>query len=594
MRPRWYKLAYPTLILIAFLTAFAASAQVTAPVLELNAGSDRYPLAPYIELLEDPQRSYTIHDVTEPDVAAQFRPAHARSINLGVSKSAYWLRFTVHDNRPRGGILTALLLDLSWENLDSVRLYIPPDEGADYRMIETGTRYQTPPSPLRGMRPIIALDTEDGTTHTFHVRVEHEGALFLPAHIRSVESYLALNWLRSAINGFYIGMLFSIAVYNFLLFLAIRQRVYLLYVGYVAFGMIYYLFRINLFTETVFLGLPDIDDRARMAALAIAAICCFQFARDFLFTREQAPRADVMLRAASWTWAALACLIPLLSVNFLDTATSILGILSPLICLAAGISSHRQGFAPSRYFIAAWALLSIAYTLWSLMHLGLIPAEEYVPWILLGVSGFEIILLSFALSHRIRVLREEREAAGQRERRYREMAITDELTGLYNVRFFRAQIPLETQRAEKLSLPLSLALLDLDDFKKFNDTHGHPAGDAALRHVGQVILQCVRERDIACRYGGEEFVILFPATTIEEATEAADRIRLTYNQVRRSAGMPHYGATLSMGIAQMLPQETAEALIERADRALYQAKHSGKNRIVLAPARPPRPRQPRK
>jgi diguanylate cyclase (GGDEF)-like protein len=580
--------------LVALFAAWAAAAGAEQAVLTLHPQQDEYRLAPHAYLLKDADKALTIQDVSAPERAGEFLPVHSRSLNLGVSDAAYWIRFTLKDDRPRSGILQSLVLDLSWENLDSVRLFIPRAGEAGFRMLETGGRYQRPNSPLRGMRPVIALDTEDNTTATYYLRIEHEGALFLPLHIRSVENFLALNWSRAAINGFYVGMLFSIAMYNFLLFLALRQRVYLFYVGYVLFGMLYYLSKINVLEEMLFAGMPEVDVRVRLSCLSLAALCCFLFARDFLFTSAHAPRLDLVLRGWAVLWAVFACLVPVLPVNFMDISTSLLGIVTPLVCVAVGLRRYWQGFAPSRYFIVAWGMLSVAYALWSLMHLGLMPAEEYIPWTVQGVSGFEIVLLSFALSHRVRVLREEKEAAGQRERRYRELAITDELTGLYNVRFFRTQLPLEVQRAEKLGLPLSLALLDIDDFKRFNDTQGHPAGDAALRQAGAIILQSVRERDVACRYGGEEFVILFPATTAEEAVEAADRIRLSYAQARRAAGMPHYGATLSVGMAQLLPNESPEALVERADRALYQAKNSGKNRVILAPARPPRPRSGRK
>jgi diguanylate cyclase (GGDEF)-like protein len=206
-----------------------------------------------------------------------------------------------------------------------------------------------------------------------------------------------------------------------------------------------------------------------------------------------------------------------------------------------------------------------------------------VPWTVIGISAFEAILHPFALSDRIRTLREEKDEARSRERRYRTLAITDELTGLNNVRFFRTQLPLETQRAEKLHLPLTLGLLDIDRFKAFNDTYGHPAGDDALRQLGEVIMHCVRERDVACRYGGEEFVILFPATRAAEAFEAAERIRMSYEQCRRAAGMPHSGATVSFGLAEYVHGERPEDLVDRADRALYKAKHIGRNRTVIAP-----------
>lgn len=575
-----------SLIIVLLAVMFIAAGRASAGLLTLDGRRTEYPLAPYVEVLEDPSRELSIDQILNGDYPGRFSPSLSSSLNFGVSSSAYWLRFSIIDQRVTRSVLTSWVVDLSWENLESVRLFTPDgDAPGGYRQLETGSRYQQPASPMRGLRPVLPLDGPRGEVSTYYIRVEHEGAIMLPANVRTVENYLSRNWLRSGISGFYVGTLFSIAVYNLLLFLALRQRVYLCYVGYLSFGIIYYLSKVNVLEETFFFGLPALDARVRMTALSLAVLCCVAFTRDFLNTRVEARRIDRLLFGFGVVWALFTCLIPVIPVPLLDSTTSILGILSPVLFLWSGIIRFRQGFAPARYFVLAWFFLTLGYTLWSLMHLGIIGASEAVPWTVIGISAFEAILLSFALSDRIRTLREEKEEARSRERRYRTLAITDELTGLNNVRFFRTQLPLETQRAEKLQLPLTLGLLDIDRFKAFNDTHGHQAGDEALRQLGEVILQCVRERDVACRYGGEEFVILFPATRAAEAFEAAERIRISYEQIRRAAGMPHFGATVSFGLAEYQHGERSEELVDRADRALYKAKHIGRNRTVIAPSK---------
>lgn len=574
----------PFLVAVVMASMLFSVFPARAGMLTLESSRGNYPLAPYVEVLEDPTRELTINEILKGEHPGRFVPSLANTLNFGVSSSAFWLRFSILDERTERGVLTSWVVDLTWENLESVRLFTPdPEAPGGYRQLETGSRYQQPASPMRGLRPVLPLDGPRGEPGTYYVRIEHEGAIMLPAHVRSVENYLSRNWLRAGISGFYVGTLFSIALYNLLIFLALRQRVYLFYVGYLLFGIVYYLSKVNLLEETLFFGLPTLDARVRFSALSLAVLCCVAFSRDFLNTRVESRKLDGILFAFGVVWAVFTCLIPVIPVPILDSTTSVLGILSPVLFLGAGLIRFIRGFAPARYFVLAWAFLTLGYTLWSLMHLGVIGASEIVPWTVIGISAFEAILLSFALSDRIRTLREEKEEARSRERRYRTLAITDELTGLNNVRFFRTQLPLETQRAEKLQLPLTLGLLDIDQFKPFNDTHGHPAGDEALRQLGEVIFQCVRERDIACRYGGEEFVILFPATRAAEAFEAAERIRLSYEQVRRAAGHPHYGATVSFGLAEFAHGERPEELVDRADRALYKAKHIGRNRTVIAP-----------
>ncbi|GAU08189.1 GGDEF domain-containing response regulator [Desulfoplanes formicivorans] len=168
------------------------------------------------------------------------------------------------------------------------------------------------------------------------------------------------------------------------------------------------------------------------------------------------------------------------------------------------------------------------------------------------------------------------------EQKFRELSIKDGLTGLYNSRHFFNQIDVELERCHRYGHTLSLIFMDIDDFKQYNDTFGHPMGDHVLKNLAQVILKVVRKNDTAFRYGGEEFVILLPETENPEAVQVAERIRRSFArmvQCRDSMSRPVH-KTISAGVAEHRPGETATRLIERADRYLYAAKALGKNTIV--------------
>lgn len=161
----------------------------------------------------------------------------------------------------------------------------------------------------------------------------------------------------------------------------------------------------------------------------------------------------------------------------------------------------------------------------------------------------------------------------------KEQVRTDALTGLYNFRFFSDALPLEMERASRSFQPLSLIILDIDHFKSFNDRWGHELGNRALSHIAQLIGQTVRKLDFACRFGGEEFVILLPNTDLRQATSVADRLRemiantpLVYDQemiaITASLGVDEYRGNNS---------DSPEGFVERVDVWLYQAKHSGRN-----------------
>jgi two-component system, cell cycle response regulator len=166
--------------------------------------------------------------------------------------------------------------------------------------------------------------------------------------------------------------------------------------------------------------------------------------------------------------------------------------------------------------------------------------------------------------------------------RLAQLAVTDGLTGLFNHRHFHEKLALEVERCQRSGLPLSLLMIDVDHFKHYNDTFGHPAGDAVLREVARVLGESRRANDVVARYGGEEFAVILVDTAKFLATKVAERIR------EAASNHPHWDAShsklsLSIGVATC-PDDTleAESLVRLADQALYAAKKAGRNRVVLA------------
>ena len=173
-------------------------------------------------------------------------------------------------------------------------------------------------------------------------------------------------------------------------------------------------------------------------------------------------------------------------------------------------------------------------------------------------------------------------ALQESERRYKELSVVDELTGLFNKRHFNQALQHEMERANRYGHPLSLIMMDIDNFKHHNDTYGHAEGDIVLGRLGEVVTESVRVNDVACRYGGEEFAVILPNTTGEDAIVVAERIRTSFASLDF---FPHpdekVNKTLSIGISQFQKNEKKINLIERTDENLYEAKKQGKNRYVI-------------
>ena len=168
-----------------------------------------------------------------------------------------------------------------------------------------------------------------------------------------------------------------------------------------------------------------------------------------------------------------------------------------------------------------------------------------------------------------------------------ELAVTDPLTGLHNRRYMFGQLEALAQRANKGGAPVAALLLDIDHFKKINDSFGHDVGDEVLREFAVRLASNVRAIDLPCRYGGEEFVAIMPDTTVEAAHMIAERIRryISGSPFRVAGGSELLTVTISIGVAGMHDEnDTPEALLKRADAALYEAKAAGRNRVIASAA----------
>ncbi len=163
-----------------------------------------------------------------------------------------------------------------------------------------------------------------------------------------------------------------------------------------------------------------------------------------------------------------------------------------------------------------------------------------------------------------------------------ELVREDQLTGSLNRRGLDDVFERETARADRRGTPLCIALLDLDDFKRLNDTYGHIAGDAALKHLVKIVKETLRSMDVIARFGGEEFLILLPETTVEAASQTMTRLQRELTKHFFLHDNEKVLITFSAGVALRRPNEEQGELVKRADKAMYQAKQSGKNRVVVA------------
>jgi diguanylate cyclase (GGDEF)-like protein len=165
----------------------------------------------------------------------------------------------------------------------------------------------------------------------------------------------------------------------------------------------------------------------------------------------------------------------------------------------------------------------------------------------------------------------------------RNQSIRDPLTGLFNRRYLEESLELECSRAERSKQPITVVMVDVDHFKRFNDTFGHDAGDLVLKNIGELLRRSIRQGDVACRYGGEEFMLVFPGTSASEAVGVAERVREGARRLEIVYRNQTLGRiTVSLGVAAYpMAGETPAELIDAADQTLYAAKNAGRDRVEL-------------
>jgi len=232
------------------------------------------------------------------------------------------------------------------------------------------------------------------------------------------------------------------------------------------------------------------------------------------------------------------------------------------------------------------AYLAAVLSLLASTAIALLRASHHTPseMVLTGLWAFQntaaVVLLGFYAERQGRIVR----AVWSQARRDRELAVRDPLTGLHNRRFLDQRLAEEVARARRSGSRLALAVIDVDYLKRWNDTFGHAAGDAALRALAHFLRRSCRTQDVVCRVGGEEFVVVAPDTDAEGLRHLLDRIRATVPSVSLQPGetpLPQ-ALTFSAGVAAVEPSHTPAALLDAADGALYAAKHAGRNRVLVA------------
>jgi len=371
------------------------------------------------------------------------------------------------------------------------------------------------------------------------------------------------------------GILFSLAIYNFVIFIVSRTKENLYYSLYLfsasiwltlSYGLLANVFEVygmNIFKLHVFLMLMPIF-------LLLFVMSVFNTKESY--KREHNALQFILILI---TIDAFYGLYDILSA--LKYSSSLAGLMI-LITLVVSISFYRKKNPLARYFITGHLFFVFFNAIAILYYKGLVEFN-YITSHAVGIGIIlEALMLGFILSYRIKILEDMKKSQDA----LKLLAITDPLTNLYNRRYFDTSSQYLLKIAKREKEDLSIIMIDIDSFKKVNDTHGHSVGDDVLIKLSSKLKEISRESDVVCRYGGEEFIILLPKTDLKGALIFAEKIREESALIRISNNIEKdFNFTLSLGVSQVdyKNKESIKTAIDKADKALYTAKNNGKNKV---------------
>jgi len=555
---------HPLLLIVVLL--------MTLPGCSLEGDHAASVLPLEIGLMEDSSGLMAIGESADPGVSDRYRVERDNRTSLGFSRSALWVRIPLNRVPDEGDFTVTVAAP--W--MDRIDLYLP-NPGGRWRRLSTGLLQPGPAPTVGGFVLCAPADTpREGYAY---LRLESVLALNAGLELAPRKRHEHLCLIYSHVYGALYGLMGAMFLVNLIVFLTIRDRAYLYYILYLL-SIIVHQFclqgEILLLPYSFWPYVPHISLTFTGLSLFFGAA----LSRRFLDTPRNVPVFDKLLVAAQ----VLSIVLLALSLSgrlwwgtWLAHSIAVVG---PIIAIGAGIRALGRGVKSARIYLLAWIVLLFGVMAWGAWSMGWLYRVRPPQMMITVAAALESVLLTLALADRLRLLMRERTALAQRERRYQRLSITDELTGLYNHRFFWSKLTGELEYAQQAGEPLSLIIVDLDDFKKLNDTCGHAAGDLVLAATGGLLRDRVRPADSACRYGGEEFGLILPGTNSQAALEVAERIRVALEKLEiDSDGCPVLRVTASFGVVEIETGDDAKGLFERADKALYKAKDGGKNRI---------------
>jgi len=567
MKPRLLLLLVLLLPVLPVSTA-AAAANPPIPANVLHG----HPVGHYAGYLTEAGGRLTLDQAIAAYDSGAFAAGRSHVLNFGIGSKPVWIHFWA-GNETQSLLPRRLSIETAW--LDQVDVYFRY-RGKTVASYHVGDRQEFRLRPVDSRFYAFDHACAPGVSDVF-VRVETPDPMVMPIYLMSPEQAQLRETEQDYSYGFLYGFLFALLAYNVMLYAGLRDLRYLLYSLYLGMFLLMNISYTGHGFEWLWPSHPSWAQWSNPVFMVLYGASGLLFALRFLDTRKYFPRVhNAVLGYLGVTGALL-----LLAVLFGSQQAALLVAFTFVslftgIMLVMGAMSLRSGQKAARYFLLAAFSAMVGAALTALSVWGFIPFNI---WTFRAVDIgmlLDATLLALALTYQFRVGLEEKNRAEQ-------LARVDPLTGVNNRRaFYDITLPIWNITLRH-NHNLSVVLLDLDNFKRVNDVHGHACGDEVLIATTDLLKKCVRDQDVIARWGGEEFILLLPETDLPQAAGLAERLRAAIAHMRLKCDGAEIGVTASFGVAQRgAPHRNLDALISTADNYLYQSKDLGRNRVSYA------------
>ena len=559
-------------------------------------------LGEMLEFVEDARSEFNEDSVFSAKWSASLKTVPS----FGFTPSTYWFRFTLDNSSAHA---KDLMLELDYPLMDTIEFYLMID-GTVASRISTGDSLPFVNRPVSHRNFLFEITMEPRQTRTILLRAQSTDTMQLPLRLWNAKDFHQFDHNIQMLLGLYYGAMLMIIISNLYVYFLLRDKTYLYFIGSVVAFVTIQASLNGALPEMILRHSPVIAKHIRPFSIYACTFFFSGLAVNYLRLDLFAPncmKAFAILSKSALMGILLQPFVPFtwsIKISMLMAATS--GVIATLSAILAIAKHHR----PAHWYLAAWLTFIFGSTATILRAFGILPVNLFTESASPIGSIIVALLLAFGLSERLNNdrkekneaqkdafekehqlrLQQERENLLQIERlklseanlRLHQLSTTDSLTQLHNRHHFNEMFQTEFKRAYRDRTPLAILLMDIDHFKKVNDTYGHPFGDECLKFAATLIKSCIRRpQDFAGRYGGEEFVVLLPNTDTAGALHVATLLHDRFNDSTVRDGELEAKITVSIGLVSVVPgnEDSTVCLLKTADRLLYQAKKYGRNRV---------------